>query len=224
MTAVPWRQLVWGLLLLAYALLVHYSNIGKAPPMLGALLALAPLLLVLATGLQRLRWRGVALPLMLAGCALLLWRLWAQIERHFDWIYLCQQCALYAALAAAFGRTLLPGQTPLCTRWAALVHGPLAAETLRYTRSVTWLWTAFFALIVIATLLLYWFARRSVWSLFVNFLILPAAALLFAAEFLWRRRSLPNAQHATLREMARLLTQGASLLGTDSPDGPSRAR
>ncbi len=217
MTAVRWRQLVWGVLLLSYALLVHYSNLGRAPPMLGALLALAPLLLVFAAGLRYRRWRALALPLM-GACALLLWRLWPQIERHFDWIYLCQQCALYAALAALFGRTLLPGQIPLCTRWAALVHGPLPTETLRYTRSVTWVWTAFFALIVLATLLLYVLAPRSIWSLFVNFLILPAVILLFAAEFLWRRRSLPNARHASLRDMVQLFSHGSRLLDADLTD------
>lgn len=210
------------MLLLSYALLAHYSNIGKAPPLLGALLALAPLLAVLATGLRRLRWRIVALPLLLA-CTLLLWRLWDQIERHFDWIYLLQQCALYAALAATFGRTLLAGQTPLCSRWAALVHGPLPTETLRYTRAVTWVWTAFFALVALATLLLYGLAPRSVWSLFVNFLILPAAVLLFAAEFLWRRRSLPNAQHASLRDMVQLFSQAPRLLDADTADVSSRA-
>jgi uncharacterized membrane protein len=209
-------------MLLAYALLVHYSNLGKAPPMLGALLALAPLLLVFATGLKRLRWRVLALPLLAVG-ALLLWRLWPQIERHFDWIYLCQQCALYAALATAFGRTLLPAQVPLCTHWATLVHGPLSTETLRYTRAVTWVWTVFFTLVTVATLLLYVLVPRSVWSLFVNFLVMPAVVLLFAAEFLWRRRSLPNADHASLRDMARLLSQGPRLLGADMSDVSSRA-
>lgn len=222
MTAVRWRQLVWGVMLLSYAPLVHYSNLGKAPPMLGALLALAPLLLVFATGLRRLRWRVLALPL-LAVCMLLLWRLWPQIERHFDWIYLCQQCALYAALAAAFGRTLLPGQVPLCTHWATLVHGPLPTETLRYTRAVTWVWTVFFTLVAVATLVLYVLVRRSVWSLFVNFLVMPGVVLLFAAEFLWRRRSLPNAHHASLRDMVQLLSQGPRLLGADMSDLSSRA-
>lgn len=222
MTAVRWRQLVWGVMLLSYALLVHYSNLGEAPPMLGALLALAPLLLVFATGLRRLRWRVLALPL-LAVCMLLLWRLWPQIERHFDWIYLCQQCALYAALAAAFGRTLLPGQVPLCTHWATLVHGPLPTETLRYTRAVTWVWTVFFTLVAAATLVLYVLVRRSVWSLFVNFLVMPGVVLLFAAEFLWRRRSLPNGHHASLRDMVQLLSQGPRLLGADMSDLSSRA-
>jgi len=76
---------------------------------------------------------------------------------------------------------------------------------VRYTRSVTRLWAAFFVLVTVATLLLYLLAPRSVWSLFVNFLILPAAVLLFAAELLWRRRALPHAAHASLRDMAQLL-------------------
>jgi len=218
---VRWRQLVWGVTLVAYALLVHYSNLGRAPPVLGAFLALAPLLLLFVTGLKRLHGRVLALPLL--AVSVLLWRLWPQIERHFDWIYLCQQCALYAALAAAFGRTLLPGQVPLCTHWATLVHGPLPTETLRYTRAVTWVWAVFFTLVAVATVLLYVLVRRSVWSLFVNFLVMPGVVLLFATEFLWRRRSLPNAQHASLRDMVRLLSQGPRLLGADMSDVSSRA-
>jgi uncharacterized membrane protein len=224
MRAVPWRRLGWGLLLLGYALLVHYSNLGKAPPVLGALLALTPLLLLVGA-LRRLRGAAVLLPLSLLAVALLMGLLWHQIERHFDWIYLCQQCGLYAALSAVFARTLRPGQIPLCTRWATLVHGTLGAETRRYTRAVTLLWTAFFAAVALATLLLYLWAPRSVWSLFVNFLILPAALVLFAAEFLWRRRSLPNARHASLRDMAQLMSRGAALLDAEAGDASSgRAR
>lgn len=217
MTALRWRRLALAVLLLAYALLVHYSNLGTAPPALGAALALAPLLLALAATLRRRR--ALTLALAIATAALLLWRLWGEIEQHFVWIYLCQQCALYAALGLAFGRTLLPGQMPLCSRWAALLHGALTTEALRYTRAVTRLWALFFAALVAATLLLYLYAPHRVWSLFVNFLILPAAVLLFAAEWLWRRRALPNLQHASLRDMAQLLGQGSKLLHTDRPAG-----
>lgn len=218
MAAARWRQLALGALLLSYALLVHYSNVAKAPPLLGAALALAPLLLLLASSLWRLRWRTLTLPLMLIVCPLVLWRFWGLIERHFDLLYLCQECALYAGLGALFARTLLPGEIPLCTRWATLVHGQLSSQALRYTRAVTVLWAAFFALIVATTVLLYLYAPRSVWSLFVNFLTLPAIALLFAAEFLWRRHALPNARHATLRDMAQLFTRGARGLSADSLD------
>lgn len=218
MTARRWRQLLGGVLLLSYALLVHYSNLGRTPPLLGALLALAPLLLLLASGLRRAHWSTVAL--VLTAGALLLWGAWGALERHFDWIYLGQQCALYAALALAFGRSLRPGQTPLCTRWATRLRGPLNPEALRYTRAVTRLWTAFFTLVVAATLLLYGLAARSVWSLFVNLLILPAALLLFVAEFLWRRRSLPDTQHASLRDMTRLFAD-LSQLWRRAPSEPS---
>ena len=184
-------------------------------------LAIAPLLLVLSKMLSHWRFSVVVLPLVAIAGTLLLWRHWEALERHFDWIYLCQECALYGTLAALFGRTLLPGEIPLCTRWATQVHGPLPPEVRRYTRAVTLLWALFFALIVAATLLLYLLAPRRVWSLFVNLLVLPAIAALFAAEYLWRRRALPNLRHS-LHDMARLVESGATLSGNDSTDARAR--
>ena len=205
--------------ILGYALLMHYSNLSGAPRTLGAVLALAPLLAVLMIGAWQTRWRWVLLPLLLGGTAALLVASWAQIEQHFGWIYLWQQCAVYAALALAFGRSLLPGRIPLCTRWATIVHGTLPEEALRYTRAVTRMWTLFFAAVIVASLALYLLASRATWSLFSNFLVLPLAIVLFAAEYRLRRRALPNMRRATLREMAQLYAaESQGLTNLQSPE------
>jgi uncharacterized membrane protein len=198
------RPIVLAAAVLAYASLVHYSNRDAAPAALGAVLAVAPLLALLALWLWRAPARAVLLPLALAAAGALLWLLWSPIERHFDWIYLWQQCAACAALGLAFGRTLLPGQVPLCTRWATVVHGSLPDDARRYTRAVTAVWTSFFGAVILLSVALYLLAPRSLWSLFSNFLILPLAVLLFAGEYLLRRRRLPQMQRASLAQMARL--------------------
>jgi uncharacterized membrane protein len=203
-SGLPLRPLILAAAVLAYASLVHYSNRDAAPPALGAVLAVAPLLAVLVLWLWRARARALLLPLALAAAGALLWLLWSPIERHFDWIYLWQQCAAYAALGLAFGRTLLPGQVPLCTRWATAVHGSLPEDARRYTRAVTAVWTGFFGAVILLSVALYLLGPRSLWSLFSNFLILPLAVLLFAGEYTLRRRRLPHMQRASLAEMARL--------------------
>ena len=214
------RQFTVGGLILAYAVLVHYSNVGTAPASLGAVLALAPLLAILLMWAWHVRRRWALASMLLLASLVLLVLVWPQLERHFDWIYLWQQCAVYAALAVAFGRSLLPGQIPLCTRWATIVHGGLPEEALRYTRAVTAMWTLFFVAVVGASLMLYGFASRAAWSLFSNFLILPLAMLLFAAEYALRRVALPNMRRATLREMAHLYSSQSQRL-TSLQDTPT---
>ena len=198
------RALLLAALVLAYALLEHYTNVAAAPPGLGAALAIAPLLgalLLLAHRTQR-PWLAPLL-LALAATAVLL-RFWGELEHHFSWLYLLQQCATYLALAGTFGRSLLPGRVPLCSRWAAMIHGPLTEDVRRYTRSVTLAWTAFFAAVMLLSAVLYAAAPRSFWSLFANFLVLPLAALLFACEYALRRRCLPSTPRATLGQMLRV--------------------
>jgi uncharacterized membrane protein len=74
----------------------------------------------------------------------------------------------------------------------------LSPLELRYTRSVTVAWVIFFLLNLAATVLLYRFAPLRIWSLFVNFCSLPLILLMFVAEYLVRRRVLPQVQRSGL--------------------------
>ena len=96
-------------------------------------------------------------------------------------------------LAVGFGRSLRADETPLCTRLADRLHGPLTPAEVRYTRQVTVAWTWFFATLSLTTLVLYLAAPIAVWSLFVNFVIFPLIAAMFVAEQAVRRRVLPPA-------------------------------
>jgi uncharacterized membrane protein len=195
------RQVLILLTLLAYVLLDQYSNTANAPPALGALLAVSPLLLALGLLAMRASRPTWALAGLAAAAALLLPLLWVRLEQQYARLYLLQQCGLYLTLAAVFGRTLLAGYTPLCTQWALRVHGSLDARARRYTRSVTLVWMLFFLAAAAASLVLYATVARSIWSLFGNFTVLPLAALLFAVEYRLRRQRLPAMQRATLAQM-----------------------
>jgi uncharacterized membrane protein len=91
-----------------------------------------------------------------------------------------------------FGRTLLPGKEPLISQISRRINGELKSEVVDYTRHVTIVWCIFFALEVIASLLLYVFAPLAAWSFFINVLNLPLLILMFVGEKLYRTLRFPN--------------------------------
>jgi uncharacterized membrane protein len=185
------------LFLVAYSVLSHYSNLNPQAYDLRTLLALAPMLTL---GLVLLwRWSGALIALLAAAAtAFLLRAFWPLFTQNFSVLYLVQQAGFYSIMAFTFGRSLRQGSVPLCTELADKVHGPLSALELRYTRQVTLAWTIFFLLNVVANFLLFEFAPLRIWSVFVNFCSLPLILLMFVAEFLVRRRVLPQVQRSGL--------------------------
>ena len=185
------------LFFIAYSVLSHYSNLNPQAHDLRTMLALAPMLTL---GLVLL-WRGsgalVAL-LATAAAAYLLRTFWPLFAQNFSIVYLVQQAGFYSIMGYTFGRSLRRGRVPLCTQLADRIHGPLSALELRYTRNVTIAWVIFFLLNLVATFLLYRFAPLRIWSLFVNFCSLPLILLMFVAEYLVRRRVLPQVQRSGL--------------------------
>jgi uncharacterized membrane protein len=185
------------LFFIAYSVLSHYSNLNPQAHDLRTLLALAPMLTL---GLVLL-WRssGALLALLAATTtAYLLRTFWPLFAQNFSIVYLVQQAGFYSIMAFTFGRSLRKDRVPLCTELADRLHGPLSALELRYTRSVTVAWALFFLLNLAATFLLYRFAPLRIWSLFVNLCSLPLILLMFVAEYLVRRRVLPQVQRSGL--------------------------
>jgi uncharacterized membrane protein len=189
--------------ILTYALLQHYANTTAGAAPLGAALAITPLLITWLLLARRTPWPriGVVLAALMAGALLV--ASWSRIEHSFPLMFMLQEAGVYLILAFGFGRSLMLGQTPLCTRWATMVHGPLSEPVERYTRTVTIAWTVFFVGISLSSVLLYAFAPLRVWSIFSNFLTLPLAALMFAIEYEIRRHRLPWMQRASLADTAR---------------------
>ena len=183
-------------LVAGYAGLSHYCNATHARD-LGAALALAPMAALCFV----LAWRCASAPLALlltAAIALLLRLVWPLLERNFSLFYLGQESAAYSLLGITFGRTLFGNRVALCTRLADRVHGPLSPREVRYTRSVTAAWTIFFFSIAALSLLLYLLAPLRVWSIYINFCVLPSIGAMFLAEYLVRRRVLPQVTGAGL--------------------------
>jgi uncharacterized membrane protein len=185
-----------------YAGLSHYSNSMAGGRDLGAALALAPITVVATILAWRTAPPAVA-ALLYAGLAGLIAGLWPVLRQNYPLINLVQDSSVYGLLGFTFGRSLLPGRVALCTQLANKEHGPLSAPEVRYTRQVTAAWTLFFFVITAASILLFVSAPLRIWSLFINFCVLPLVGAMFIAEYQIRRRILPGVKRtgllATLR-------------------------
>lgn len=188
-------------LIITYALLVHHintSNVNASSQarVLGAVLALVPLLLlgfVLALRTES-RTNGI---ILLAVVATLAWLKWPLIEQHASFIFWLQDVSLMLILFATFGRTLLTGHKPLCVGFAEAIHGgSLPPSHERYAYQVTVAWVIFFAGMAIISTLLFFYMPLAIWSFFVNFLTLPLVALMFIVEYFVRHQLLPDAPSA----------------------------
>lgn len=101
-------------------------------------------------------------------------------------LYLAPPAVLFFLLVM-FARTLLPGQTPLVTRIAALMHDSLSSSLCRYTRFVTWAWVVFIGAMLCEVVWLALFADAERWSLYTNFINYLLVAGFFLLEFALRR-------------------------------------
>ncbi len=186
-------------LCIAWSLAAHFAAAARTPGLLEAAVAIAPALMLALVLAWRSARRPAGLALWLAAC-LVLYAARGWLVAHYRWVFLLQDAGLQVLLGLAFGRTLRSGQTPLVSQFAAMLRGPLPPAVARYTRRATWAWTLFFVCMATLSLLLFWLAPITVWSVFANLLGLPLVVLMFVAEYAVRRCVLPAADRAGLWE------------------------
>jgi uncharacterized membrane protein len=97
-------------------------------------------------------------------------------------LYVLQHIGLHLALGWGFGITLRPGSTPLISAMAAPLHSEFPPAMQAYTRRLTALWTGYFCVMALLSLLIYAFLPWSAWSLFANLLSPVFALIFFLAE------------------------------------------
>jgi hypothetical protein len=111
----------------AFALLAHASFVTDLSPAVGAALSLVPLAGFAAFVLRPARSPALALAVAVAAAAAL-WSGWSTLERHFPDLFFLEHAGVNLLLATIFGRTLMAGREPLCTRFARLLHRHLPAD------------------------------------------------------------------------------------------------
>jgi uncharacterized membrane protein len=195
---------------IGYAVLAHYTNASAHFGYLGIWVAVVPLMLIALALAWRSAQRALMLSLVILACVAL-WHAWPLLERHYGILYWLQHAGMQLLLLVIFGRTLLAGREPLCTRFARAVHAPivLTPRHERYTRQVTQAWTAFFALMALTSTLLFFFGPLSVWSFFANFLTLPLVVLMFIVEYRMRHWMLPQVPPVPILDGVRAFTNSS---------------
>jgi uncharacterized membrane protein len=198
----PWLGI--AALVIGYPLLAHYTNESAHSGNLGALVAIAPVVLIALA----LAWRSPRRFILLGVVALLciaLWVEWQALENHFGLVYWLQHVGIQLLLCMTFARTLIAGRQPLCTRFAEAVHAPspLTPQHEIYARQVTVAWSLFFLAMALVSTLLFFLAPLATWSVFANLLTLPLVALMFIGEYWVRRWLLPNLRHTHILDAVR---------------------
>ena len=196
----PWLGIAAAVI--GYPLLAHYTNESARGGKLGALVAVAPLVLIALVLAWRSSRRFVMLGVLALSC-IALWAGWPALENHFGLVYWLQNMGMLLVLFITFGRTLIAGRQPLCTRFAQAVHAVVTPQHEIYTRQVTIAWTLFFAAMALASTLLFFLAPLVTWSVFANFLTLPLVALMFIGEYGVRRWVLPETRHMHILDAVR---------------------
>jgi uncharacterized membrane protein len=192
--------------LVACELGTHYAASTPDAQGFGLIVVVAPLLAIALAAATRTKHRGWLLPLWVLGCGML-WLLRAPLGRHFEWGAYFEHLGFNLAMAYVFGRTLAAGRPPLCSQFAAMVHGTLTPAIAHYTRQITVAWTVFFLMIAGVSTLLFAVSSVVVWSTFANYMTLPLVAVMFVGEHAWRRVALPNMQRSSMFAAARACRQ-----------------
>ena len=190
-----------AVLVIGYPLMAHYTNEFAHNGNLGALVAIAPVVAIILMSVRQSIGLLIMLSVMLC---IALWAGWPALTQHFSLVYWLQDASIQLILFITFGRTLITGQQPLCTRFAEMLHTePLTLQHEVYARQVTVVWTIFFAMMALTSTLLFFLAPLTIWSFFANILTLPLIALMFIAEYGVRRWLLPDTQHTHILDAVR---------------------
>jgi len=191
----------------SYAVVAYLAAASATRGPLNALVAVVPLLAVALAMAWRSSRRHLLLGLWLAVCAGL-YAVRDALAAHYNWVFLLDHVGVYSLLCLAFGRTLVAGHEPLVTVFARRLHPTVSPALERYTRSVTWAWTLYFAGVALTSVLLFWLAPAPVWSAFAILLGFPMLVLMFAGEYAVRFLVLPPEDRAGPLDAIRAYRQG----------------
>ena len=196
----------WRLALLliagaAYAGLSHWMMLFHATAPWAVVVLLGPLWLT-ALGLAASRYGmwglAVAVAIGVAGFALVFIGEAGDPNR----LYVFQHAAINALLCAWFGASLRGEGLSLVGQFAERVHA-LTPAMRSYTKQVTCVWTAYFALMMVASIAVYLSLSFAAWSVLANLLSPLCIVGLFLGEHLIRYRLHPEFERTRLIDALR---------------------
>lgn len=164
-----------------YPFVVHLSVVYKVPFVTACLLPLFFVVLVRPwTGNKKQASVKLSILLLLVLIGIVSWH---YLDHSI--IYL-PPILMMLLILYPFVRSVMPGNTPLITRFYQLSKGENDPEVQRYTDKLTWIWIVFIALLLINIFTLTIFAPLEIWSLFTNFINYLLLLALLVSEWLFR--------------------------------------
>jgi uncharacterized membrane protein len=194
-----WSIALYLFIFVGYQMLTYRGISSVHPGGLVVVSAFAPVIIVFLFISWSTRYRIIGLASIIAGCVAL-WHYQTILVHYLNWTYLVQRSGIFALLATVFGVTLLPGHTPLISRVADLVHGPLSKQVEIYTRHVTMAWTLFFAIMTGLPLIVFIFAPHHLLFLLTNIVTMTLMASMLFAEYIVRCRTIPVGERSGMME------------------------
>lgn len=168
-----------GLLAIAYPLIVYYL-LANDLPLIGAAL-------VTAIVIWKIKNRGDWL-LWVTGLLILV-----VVTGYFigpEFISKLSPLLIHFSLFSLFGYSLKT--TPLIERFARMDFPELPPGIAEYCRNLTIVWTAFFALNIVACIWMAIYGNNKFWALYNGLFVYLLIALLVVGEYVWRRLRFPD--------------------------------
>ena len=185
----------------AYACISHWMMLYHAAEPWAIVVLLGPLWLT-AMGLAGSRFGGRGLALSIIGGVILFAFVIHGHAGDANRLYMLQHAGINALLCGWFGGTLRPGRLSLIGQFAQRVH-PLSPAHVAYTAQVTRVWTLYFALMTLASVVIYLTQPFAVWSVLANLLTPLLIGALFLGEHLLRYRLHPEFERTRLVDAVR---------------------
>jgi uncharacterized membrane protein len=184
----------------ASPVLLHLAVVHSSRTLLVAFLALV------AGGLAAARLPGWLVSLVAAAALALPWIDFTVVEQ----VALAGPALAFLGMAWVFGRTLLPGRTPLVESISRAERGGEFPPALApYTRRLTALWTALLAGIPLAAAAAAFAATPAAQSAVVNLASWTLIAALYFGDYAYRRLRYPQFPHSNPLVVARNLVRRA---------------
>ena len=203
-----WRAIMLVAVLVGYQLLTYLDVTEKHPNLYTVMSACLPALVALSVLLWNQRFRLLwCFSLFISGMAV--WRYHSSLVHCLGWICVLQRSTIFVILAVIFGYTLRPGKTPLISRIAETIHGPLNTRLMLYTRKVTLAWSLFFATLSGLLLLLFLLMGQQIWALFSGAVSTVLIASMFMVEYAVRCRCIPAGERSGIMEGVRAYFVGS---------------
>jgi len=201
-----WRLGMWLAGAGAYAVLSHWMMLyhAAAPWALAALFA--PLWLALV-GLVAGRFGRLGAAVVVLAGAASIYEIANGAAGDPNVLYVLQHVGINMVLCAWFTSTLRPGRLSLIGEFASRIH-PLSPDQRVYTAKVTGMWAIYFALMALASVLIYLTLPFQAWSLLANVLTPLCVLALFVGEHFARYRLHPEFERSRLVDVVRAATGG----------------